>query len=601
MLCERERKMSIAMVTFPMFQSTCGIYRYRYSSCELRVQSSLGGRRKERRINKATVASSSSSSRPLADFQPTVWGDHFLSYTFQQTKISSQEKLEHEDLKERIRKMLVETPDCCTQKLVLIDAIQRMGVAYHFDNEIETFLQNIFDASSQQNEINDDNLYVVALRFRLVRQQGHYMSSDVFEQFTDHDGKFKKTLINDVQGLLSLYEAAHLSVHGEEILEEALAFTITHLESMVPILTKSLKVQVTEALSHPVHRTIPRVVTGKYINIYENMESHNHLLLKFAKLDFNMLQKLHHRELSELTRWWKDVDLANKLPYARDKLVESYFWTLGVYFEPQYSRARKLLVKVFNMISTNDDTYDAYATLNELVLYTDAIQKWDISAMDSLPPYMRPLYQVNLDIFSEMEEELAKEGNSERIYYGTFEMKKLLRSYFEDAKWYDAGYIPKCEEYIKNALVSSAIMTLSTNSLVGMERFIAKDIFEWVMNEPLIVRASSAICRLMDDIIDHEVQQERGHAASIIECYMKEYGASKEEAYTKYRKEVKNAWKDINKALMRPTEVPMFVLERPLNLARLLDTLFKDEDGYTNSHTKCKDLITMLLTESFDI
>ncbi|KAM3290110.1 hypothetical protein P3S67_018399 [Capsicum chacoense] len=313
------------------------------------------------------------------------------------------------------------------------------------------------------------------------------MSSDIFEQFTNRDGKFKETLINDVQELLSLHEVAHLNVHGEDILEEALAFTTTHLVSMVPILNKSLKLQVNEALIHPVHKTIPRVVTRKYKNIYENMESYNHLLLKFSKLDFNMLQRLHQRELRELTGWWKDVDLASKLPYAREKLVESYFWILGVYFEPQYSRARKLLAKVFNMIFVNDDTYDAYATIEELELFTDAIHKWDISAMDSLPPYMRPLYQVNLNIFNEMEEELTKEGNSDRIYYGKFEMKKLLRSYYQDAKWYNAGYIPKCTEYTKNAYVSSAIMNLGTNSLVGMEGFISKDIFEWMTNEPKAV------------------------------------------------------------------------------------------------------------------
>lgn len=50
-----------------------------------------------------------------------------------------------------------------------------------------------------------------------------------------------------------------------------------------------------------------------------------------------------------------------------------------------------------------------------------------------------------------------------------------------------------------------------------------------------------------------------------------------------------------------PTEVPMSILERVLNLARLLDTLFQDEDGYTDSNSKCKDIITMLLVESVNI
>ncbi|KAG5601122.1 hypothetical protein H5410_032492 [Solanum commersonii] len=130
----------------------------------------------------------------------------------------------------------------------------------------------------------------------------------------DHNGNFKETLINDdVQGLLSLYESSHMRMHDEEILEEALIFTTTHLEFLLPNLTNnSLKVQVIEALRQPICKTVPRVGARKYIHIYETIESHNDLLLKFAKLDFNMLQKVHQDELNEISRWWKDLDIANK-------------------------------------------------------------------------------------------------------------------------------------------------------------------------------------------------------------------------------------------------------------------------------------------------
>ncbi|XP_069155349.1 sesquiterpene synthase 9-like [Solanum lycopersicum] len=550
-------------------------------------------------------SSSTNKSRPLANFHPTVWGYHFLSYTPQFTEITNQEKVEVNEYKERIRKMLVKAPEGSLQKLVLIDAMQRLGVAYHFDNEIETSIQNIFDASSKQND-NDNNLYVVSLRFRLVRQQGHYMSSDVFKQFINQDGKFKETLTNDVQGLLSLYEASHLRVRDEEILEEALTFTTTHLESIIVSNlsnnNNSLKVEVSEALTQPIRKTLPRVGARKYISIYENNVAHNHVLLKFAKLDFNVLQKLHQRELNELTRWWKDLDFANKIPYARDRLVECYFWILGVYFEPKYSRARKMMTKVLKITSVIDDTFDAYATYDELVAFTDAIQRWDASAIDSISPYMRPLYQALLDIYSEMEQVLSNEGKLDRVYYGKHEIKKIVRAYFKEAQWLnDANYIPKYEEHMEISLVTAGYMMGATNCLVGVEEFISKDTFEWLKNEPLIVRAASLISRAMDDIVGHEDEQKRGHVASIIECYMKEYGASKQEAYAKFKKEVTNVWKDINKEFFRPTEVPMFVLERALNFARVIDTLYQEVDGYTNSKGLLKDLVNSLLIESVKI
>ncbi|XP_049379015.1 sesquiterpene synthase 12-like [Solanum stenotomum] len=541
--------------------------------------------------------SSPNKCRPLANYHPSVWGYHFLSYT---PEITNQEKVEVDEYKETIRKMLVEAPEGSQQKLVLIDATQRLGVAYHFVNEIETSIQNIFDAS-QQNI--DDNLYVVSLRFRLVRQQGYYMSSDVFKQFTNQDGKFKETLTNDVQGLLSLYEASNLRVRDEEILEEALTFTTTHLESIVSNLSNnSLKVEVTEALKQPIRKTLPRVGARKYISIYENNDAHNHLLLKFAKLDFNVLQKLHQRELNELTRWWKDLDFANKTPYARDRLVECYFWILGVYFDPKYSHARKMMTKVLKMASIIDDTFDAYATYDELAPFNDIIQRWDIGVIDSLPPYMRPVYQALVDVYNEMEQLLAKEGKSDRVYYAKYEMKKLVRAYFKEAQWLYARYIPKCEEHMKNALVSCGYMMAVTTSLIGIDEFISTQTFEWIINEPLIVRAALIINRGMDDIIGHEDEQQRGHVASSIECYMKEYGASKHNAYTKYHKEVVNGWKDINKELLfRPTEVPMFVLERVLYFACVIDTLYKEEDGYTNSKDKLKNMINLLLVEPVKI
>ena len=58
---------------------------------------------------------------------------------------------------------------------------------------------------------------------------------------------------------------------------------------------------------------------------------------------------------------------------------------------------------------------------------------------------------------------------------------------------------------MENAMVSAGYMMGATTCLVGVEEFISKETFEWMINEPLIVRASSLIARAMDDIVGHEV------------------------------------------------------------------------------------------------
>ena len=55
--------------------------------------------------------------------------------------------------------------------------------------------------------------------------------------------------------------------------------------------------------------------------------------------------------------------------------MESYFWAMGVCFEPQYFLAREFFTKMTAIIAITDDIYDAYGTIEELELLTDAIER----------------------------------------------------------------------------------------------------------------------------------------------------------------------------------------------------------------------------------
>lgn len=104
-------------------------------------------------------------------------------------------------------------------------------------------------------------------------------------------------------GLLSLYEAAHLRTHGEALLDEALAFTTYHLKSMAKSLDSGLLArQVRRALEQPLHKGIPRIEAKHFILFYEESPFKNDVLLKFAKLDYNLVQMLYKQELSQIIR-----------------------------------------------------------------------------------------------------------------------------------------------------------------------------------------------------------------------------------------------------------------------------------------------------------
>ena len=73
--------------------------------------------------------------------------------------------------------MLTATASSISQKLELIDTIQRLGFAYHFESEISEFLGQMqkFNPHGLAND-----LHTVSLWFRLLRQEGSNISSGIY-------------------------------------------------------------------------------------------------------------------------------------------------------------------------------------------------------------------------------------------------------------------------------------------------------------------------------------------------------------------------------------------------------------------------------------
>ncbi|KAH9651324.1 alpha-humulene/(-)-(E)-beta-caryophyllene synthase [Citrus sinensis] len=535
--------------------------------------------------------------RPIAGFSPTVWGNHFLKSASDFKAIDATTQELYEALKQEVRMMITATADKIADKLHLIDAVQRLGVAYHFEKEIEDELEKILDHLDNDN-IGGDDFYTLSLSFRLLRQQGVKISCDVFEKFKNNEGKFKASMINDVQVMLSLYEAAHLAINGEDILDEAIVFTTTHLKSMVSHASPNLAEQINHALKLPLRKALPRLEARYFLDVCSRGDMHDKSLLKFAKLDFNLLQAAHQKEVSDMTRWWIDLDFSTKLAYARDRIVELYFWILmGAYYEPKYAFGRIFMSKLISMISILDDTFDAYGTYDELKLFVEAVKRWDIGAIDTLPEYMKFIYKSLLDVYDKAEESLAKEGRSSYgVKYVKQTMEESIMMYFSEAKWLHEGFLPKIEEYEGVALGSSGVLTLATASFVDMGDIATKEAFEWLIKKPKIVVAAQTIGRLMDDIASHEFEQKRGHIPSAVECYMKQHGVSEEEAKKALRIQVDNAWKDINEELLSPTAVSLPLLERILNLARVCHFMYEDGDRYTQP-LLMKDQVALVLKD----
>ncbi|XP_056166379.1 valencene synthase-like [Syzygium oleosum] len=468
--------------------------------------------------------------------------------------------------------------------LKLIDQIQRLGIAYHLEIEIDEQLEQIHRSYFRFHYGDDDDLHTVALLIRLLRQQGYTISSEIFNKFKDSKGNFSKSLIAGVQGLLSLFEACHLGFPGNDKLNDAFAFTITHLESIDKgKASPNLKKQVRHALNQPIHEGIPRLEVRRYIPLYQEEPSHNDVLLSLAKLDFNSLQEQHidssNYNLSgaKYHLWWKDSDVERKFPFARDRLVEMYLWMSGVYFEPEYEAAREILTKVAYVVSIIETSMMSMAHRKNWnsVISSELDLRWDVDAKDGLPGYMQVCYKILFDLYDEI----------------GYEMKNQVRAYFAEAKWFHQNHVPTMEEYMPLALATFAVELLLVTLLLGMGDIVTKGAFDWLLfGDPKMVEVVKLVGRLMGDNAGHKFEQERGHGASSVECFMKQYGVMEEEAKEELHKQVADGWTDINEEMHRPIIILGQLLKRILNFTRSMHVVYKEEiDLYTHAGTKLKE------------
>lgn len=74
-------------------------------------------------------------------------------------------------------------------------------------------------------------------------------------------------------------------------------------------------------------------------------------------------------------RWWNERGLAEQLPYSRDRLPECFLWGQGIVADPTHGYAAEMLTAISQIITTVDDTYDVYGTIQELELFTSAVER----------------------------------------------------------------------------------------------------------------------------------------------------------------------------------------------------------------------------------
>ncbi|CAM0948567.1 unnamed protein product [Alopecurus aequalis] len=530
--------------------------------------------------------------RHAVDYHLSVWGDYFIrNPTLPHTHENSVEWMV-----ERRDKLILEGRDeilgLCDplSEMKMVDALQRLGVSYHFKEEIDLKLKKL-----SSHKFDNENLHDISLQFRLLRQNRCYMSCDAFQSFMDNQENFTATTQIDVLALLALYEAAHLGTPNEKFLKDAQSKTIGLLKSMVGHLGKPLADKVTHALETPSFRRMKILEARLYIPLYqEDKEECNEVLLELAKLNFYLLQRLYREEVGEICKWYYEQESPRKLFYARHRPAEAYFWALGVYYEPQYTKARKLLAKFVATITPYDDTFDNYGILEELQPFADVMQRWDMKEADKLGECYKDFARFMFGTMIEIENALPKDISTKNVNFIKNIINEVCKCFLTEIIWRDEKYIPSFKKHLKVTLITCFYWAMTCTAFVVFEENVTNEVLEWMSKFPQIVKDCCIVCRLMDDIVAHEFETERNNVATAVTCYMKEYETTKEVASEALWDDVEIAWKDMNEEYLTMTAIPAPLLILVINLARMMETMYKEIDGYTDSAI-LKKRISLLL------
>ncbi|CAO2142753.1 unnamed protein product [Urochloa humidicola] len=443
------------------------------------------------------------SKEAISAFESCLWGDFFVTYTPPPLQRSEEWMRERRNqLKGEVSRMFKAGKAMSMADTVkLVDTLERLGIDNHFVKEIDEVLYLVHNEVEDIGNSND--LHVVALRFRLLRQHGFWISTDVFEKFRDHTG-FNINLSNDPSGLLSLYNAAHMAVPGETVLDEAITFTRRHLEATKGKLRSPMEEQVSRALVIPLPRFMRQLETMHYIIEYEKEESHDTMILELARLNLNLLRSVYLKELKALSLWWRDLFDNVKLTYSRDRIVEPYFYSITAFHMEENSIARITFTKVWGFLVLLDDTFDVHATFEESQMLDEALQRWDETTASLLPEYLRMFYIKILSNFKEIED-ILEPSDKYRMAYVKRQYKLQSENSILQAKWLKENCMPSFKEQIDIAVMTSGSHLMVLTALMGAGQVVNNEAFKWAVEMPDMFRASAEIARFLNDVASFKV------------------------------------------------------------------------------------------------
>ncbi|KAG8385583.1 hypothetical protein BUALT_Bualt03G0060300 [Buddleja alternifolia] len=382
-------------------------------------------------------------------------------------------------------------------KLCMVDQVQRLGVAEHFNQEIEKILAQVY------------RLVYRSLCWFLHEADVLVYMEENYEQF--------------ISAMYSVYRATDLLYPGENELEKARTFAIKILEKF-----NNRNSDHNILISKGLHNVIKYELNFEWIarmdHLYHRMwiEENKSSPLWTAKASYYRLSCLDDKNLKQLAvenfEFRRSIyaqelaELKSEMGFGREKTTLIYFATAAGTCLPYNSTTRLEIAKAGIIVVVADDFYDMEGSLTELEVLTNAVRRWDGKGLEG---HGKTIFDA-LDNFVN---DIATKCHPQQ---GTNILPKLqniwretFMSWMVEKNWSQTGYIPSMDEYLQigttsvgahDIVLSPMICQIETQNLVEYQN---------------ITKLLMSIARLANDTQSYQKEEADGKV-NLVLLHLKE-------------------------------------------------------------------------------
>ncbi|PUZ48859.1 hypothetical protein GQ55_7G279600 [Panicum hallii var. hallii] len=485
-------------------------------------------------------------------------------------------------------------------QLLMVDALERMGISQHFVNEIKNILDMTFSHWLQKNEEIMMDIATCAMAFRLLRMNGYDVSSDELSHVAEAS-TFCDSLqgyLNDTKSLLELYKASKVSLSGNDLILDSIG---SWSGNLLKDKLCSSRVQKTPifgemeyAVKFPFYATLERLEHKRNIEYFDAWGSlmlttkcsSFHVTEEFLALavkDFSFSQSVYQDELQHLDSWVKENKL-EQLQFARQKLTYCYLSAAATIFPSELSDARISWAKNGVLTTVVDDFFDVGGSKEELENLIELVEKWHEHHADKY--YSEQVKIVFSAIYATTNQLGAKASAAQgrdvtkhlaEIWLG------LLRSMMMEAEWQRSQHVPTVEEYMTNAVVSFALGPIVLPALY----FVGQELLEHAVKDQeydKLFRLMSTCGRLLNDSKGFEREGSEGKLNSISLLVLHSGNSMSTEAAKKViQKSIDTSRRDLLRLVLRKESVvPRPCKDLFWKMCKILHLFYFQTDGFSS-------------------